>query len=185
MSIDSAKKSKKGRPAVDSEAVNVRLERATLESLDAWRKDQPDLPTRPEAIRRILAGSANVSAASAQPHDETSGNRTLRDLFSRMVETNSESAKYLGYDEKMAVEEVVKHEFADSYGRTDETLGYIGRLAQETLRRYQTFEGQEAEELRKRLLSLANRGENPQRASQTASDTAPGATLRQPRGKEQ
>jgi hypothetical protein len=54
MSIDSAKKPKKGRPSVDSEAVNVRLERQAIEALDAWRKKQNDLPTRPEAIRRLI-----------------------------------------------------------------------------------------------------------------------------------
>lgn len=60
MSIDSANKPKKGRPAVDSEAVNVRLDRAALLSLDAWRKEQPDLPTRPEAIRRLLEKALGV-----------------------------------------------------------------------------------------------------------------------------
>lgn len=51
---DSAKKPQKGRPTVDSEAVNVRLERPVLTILDGWRREQPDLPTRPEAIRRLI-----------------------------------------------------------------------------------------------------------------------------------
>jgi metal-responsive CopG/Arc/MetJ family transcriptional regulator len=55
MSIDSAKKPKRGRPPVDAEAVNVRLPREMLEVLDEYRRKQEDLPTRPEAIRRILA----------------------------------------------------------------------------------------------------------------------------------
>jgi hypothetical protein len=50
----SAKKSAKGRPSVDSEAVNVRMERLQLSSLDDWRRNQADLPTRPEAIRRLI-----------------------------------------------------------------------------------------------------------------------------------
>lgn len=55
MSTDnSAIKSKKGRPAIDSEAVNVRLKRNFLEKLDNWRRNQADLPSRPEAIRRLL-----------------------------------------------------------------------------------------------------------------------------------
>jgi hypothetical protein len=49
----SAKKPK-GRPKTDSEAVNVRIEREALERIDAWRRDQNDLPTRPEAIRRLI-----------------------------------------------------------------------------------------------------------------------------------
>ena len=55
MSISGAKKSKRGRPAVDSLPVNVRLERAVLELLDDWIAQQPEPLTRPEAIRRLLA----------------------------------------------------------------------------------------------------------------------------------
>jgi hypothetical protein len=55
MSIASAKKSR-GRPVVDSEAVNVRLVRDVLDRLDAWIAAQPEpRPSRPEAIRRLLA----------------------------------------------------------------------------------------------------------------------------------
>lgn len=43
-----------GRPPVDSEAVTVRLLRADLDAIDAWIATQPDTPTRPEAIRRLL-----------------------------------------------------------------------------------------------------------------------------------
>jgi hypothetical protein len=52
--IISAKKSKRGRPQVESAAVNVRMANAALEGLDDWRRRQPDLPGRPEAIRRLV-----------------------------------------------------------------------------------------------------------------------------------
>jgi hypothetical protein len=39
---------------VDSEAINVRMERPAIAALDDWRRAQPDLPTRPEAIRRLV-----------------------------------------------------------------------------------------------------------------------------------
>lgn len=39
---------------MDTEAVNVRLDRAALTLLDDWRRVQPNLPTRPEAIRRLI-----------------------------------------------------------------------------------------------------------------------------------
>jgi hypothetical protein len=52
--IDSAKKSKRGRPPVDSEAVNVRMTKTDLEVIDSWRRKQGDLPGRPEAIRRLV-----------------------------------------------------------------------------------------------------------------------------------
>ncbi|MEE2809760.1 MAG: ribbon-helix-helix protein, CopG family, partial [Pseudomonadota bacterium] len=38
----------------DSEAVNLRLPRELLEALDDRRRAEPDLPTRPEMIRRAL-----------------------------------------------------------------------------------------------------------------------------------
>jgi hypothetical protein len=53
-SISSAKKSKKGRPPVESEAVNVRFLSSDLSRIDDWRRQQPDLPGRPEAIRRLV-----------------------------------------------------------------------------------------------------------------------------------
>lgn len=51
------KQKKVGRPSVDTEAVNVRVHRDTIAKLDDWRRKQRDLPTRPEAIRRILESS--------------------------------------------------------------------------------------------------------------------------------
>jgi hypothetical protein len=52
--INSATKTR-GRPAVDSEAINVRIQRPMLDAIDAWIEQQPDpKPNRPEAIRRIL-----------------------------------------------------------------------------------------------------------------------------------
>ena len=33
--------------------INVRVDMEFLERLDAWRRKQRDLPTRPEALRRL------------------------------------------------------------------------------------------------------------------------------------
>lgn len=44
----------RGRPPVDSERVDTRLPRETLDGLDSWREDQDPVPTRPEAIRYAL-----------------------------------------------------------------------------------------------------------------------------------
>jgi len=52
--IESAKKSKRGRPSVDTEAVNVRMSTGILGTIDDWRRKQEDLPGRPEAIRRLV-----------------------------------------------------------------------------------------------------------------------------------
>lgn len=62
MSIDEHKKSKRGRPRVDSDIVRARMERSLLTALDQWIEKQPEpKPSRPEAVRRI------VKAALAEP----------------------------------------------------------------------------------------------------------------------
>jgi hypothetical protein len=48
-------KNRGGRPRVDAKPIMVRLPPAQLSALDDWRRNESDLPTRPEAIRRILA----------------------------------------------------------------------------------------------------------------------------------
>jgi hypothetical protein len=55
MSISEPIKPKKGRPPVDTEPVNLRLPRDLIAALDDFRRQQGDVPTRPEAIRRVLA----------------------------------------------------------------------------------------------------------------------------------
>jgi hypothetical protein len=34
--------------------VGVRLQEPTLKAVDGWRLSEPDLPSRPEAIRRLI-----------------------------------------------------------------------------------------------------------------------------------
>jgi len=60
MSINSAKKPR-GRPSLDTEAINVRMERSDIAKIDDWRKQQPDAPNRPEAIRRLVRHALGVS----------------------------------------------------------------------------------------------------------------------------
>jgi hypothetical protein len=43
-----------GRPKSDTEAITLRLPRNLIEQLDDLRREQKDIPTRPEMIRRIL-----------------------------------------------------------------------------------------------------------------------------------
>ena len=46
-----------------TERFEMRIDRETLENVDAWRANQPDLPSRAEAVRRLvdagLDGSRN------------------------------------------------------------------------------------------------------------------------------
>src|SRR5205085_2286368 len=48
-------KNRRGRPATGANPVTgVRLPPELIKALDQWRRDQPDLPGRPEAIRRLI-----------------------------------------------------------------------------------------------------------------------------------
>jgi hypothetical protein len=53
----STKKRKLGRPPVDTEALTVRMSAVALKEIDEWRRRQEDLPTRAEAIRRLVAAA--------------------------------------------------------------------------------------------------------------------------------
>lgn len=44
-----------GRPRVDNDVVTVRLATDLLARIDSYRRTAPDLPSRPEVIRRALA----------------------------------------------------------------------------------------------------------------------------------
>jgi hypothetical protein len=46
-------KSRKTRPRETGTLVGVRVQADFLKRLDDWRKNQSDVPTRPEAIRRL------------------------------------------------------------------------------------------------------------------------------------
>lgn len=77
MSIPGAEKPKKGRPSVDSEAVNVRLERSGLVDLDHWRRSQADLPSRPEAIRRLMEVGLKAATSDKPPITPASAEEVL------------------------------------------------------------------------------------------------------------
>jgi len=48
-----ATNSKKKRPGQTGLMVSTRLQPELLKRLDEWRRAQPDLPSRPEALRRL------------------------------------------------------------------------------------------------------------------------------------
>jgi hypothetical protein len=45
---------RKKRPGQPGFLVGTRFQPELLDQVDAWRRDQPDAPTRPEAIRRLV-----------------------------------------------------------------------------------------------------------------------------------
>jgi Arc/MetJ-type ribon-helix-helix transcriptional regulator len=60
---------KMGRPPVDTEAVTVRLPRELIAALDDARREDPEMPTRQEVIRRVLVAWQAGRAA----RDDTGG----------------------------------------------------------------------------------------------------------------
>jgi len=45
---------KSKRPAAAGSMIGVRLQPEALAALDTWISEQPDAPTRPEAVRRLI-----------------------------------------------------------------------------------------------------------------------------------
>jgi hypothetical protein len=48
------RKTRKPRSPQRGELVGTRFQPDLLELVDSWRREQKDLPTRPEAIRRLV-----------------------------------------------------------------------------------------------------------------------------------
>jgi hypothetical protein len=51
---------RKGRPKQAGTFIGTRVQPDLLERIDAWRRDQPDLPSRPEALRRLAVKGIEV-----------------------------------------------------------------------------------------------------------------------------
>ena len=51
-----------GETSMQTERFEMRLDRATLERLDQWRASQPELPSRAEAVRRLVNAGLAVSS---------------------------------------------------------------------------------------------------------------------------
>ena len=47
------KSAKNMRPGQSGEMVSTRIQPDMLKLIDAWRREQPDTPSRPEALRRL------------------------------------------------------------------------------------------------------------------------------------
>ncbi|QEW21112.1 ribbon-helix-helix protein, CopG family [Paracoccaceae bacterium] len=43
-----------GRPKLDTEPVTIRMDRQMLKAIDDYRREQEDLPSRPEVVRRVM-----------------------------------------------------------------------------------------------------------------------------------
>lgn len=56
-----SEKKKMGRPRTDTEPVMIRMSQDLIRAVDERRRQEPDLPTRPEMIRRILVAALHMS----------------------------------------------------------------------------------------------------------------------------
>lgn len=45
---------KMGRPPKDTEPVTIRMDQELLKAIDEFRRQQPDIPSRPEVVRRVM-----------------------------------------------------------------------------------------------------------------------------------
>jgi hypothetical protein len=56
-----SEKKKLGRPKADTEPVMIRMSPQLIQAVDDRRRLEPDLPTRPEMIRRLLMDALDLS----------------------------------------------------------------------------------------------------------------------------
>lgn len=68
----------KRRAPTTGTLVGTRFQASLLNAIDSWRKEQEDLPTRPEAVRRLVELGLRLKRASAhmQHHGKQSDKST-------------------------------------------------------------------------------------------------------------
>lgn len=76
----SSQPERKARAKTTGTLVGTRFQPDLLKAIDIWRKAQSDLPTRPEAVRRLVElGMRNpdsLQGASEQPASSSDATRT-------------------------------------------------------------------------------------------------------------
>ena len=56
----------KRRASTTGTLVGIRFQASLLDAIDSWRKAQDDLPTRPEAVRRLVELGMTLKRAGVQ-----------------------------------------------------------------------------------------------------------------------
>jgi hypothetical protein len=72
------------RPAGEGEVIGVRIQLSQMSVLDSWIADQPDQPSRPEAIQRLVV-LALASTAEQHPTSEATARKAAQ-LAAREIE---------------------------------------------------------------------------------------------------
>jgi hypothetical protein len=115
--------SSKPRASETGTQISVRLQAPELAALDAWRKEQPDLPSRPEAIRRLVAQVLNPPEAG----------QSLEDLFRAFLSTGgTDRLEQYGFEDDVTLDHAIELEFRAKRGQRGE-LGEVQYLAGKAL----------------------------------------------------
>jgi hypothetical protein len=123
--------------------IGVRLQARELEAIDDWRRGQPDLPTRPEAIRRLVTQARTLADAQG-----------LEDLYRAFLLANPVRAKSHGCDAETDVDSLLWYQFHSKKGEAD-SLGTIQKFARKWLDRLDRDSDAEAIRLKARLGLIA------------------------------
>jgi hypothetical protein len=67
VNVNTENPTQKRRPSATGILVGTRLQPGLLEAVDHWRKMQLDLPTRPEAVRRLVQLALHTEALQGTP----------------------------------------------------------------------------------------------------------------------
>ena len=57
----------RGRPSADTEPVLVRMQANLIKRIDELRRETPDLPSRPEVVRRLVEKALANGFDATQP----------------------------------------------------------------------------------------------------------------------
>ena len=77
---------KRGRPATGrGKTVGVRCHNSLLESIDEWRRSEPDRPTRARAIRRLVERALATAAPSGPA--KVGSRRKAADLAGQAIDS--------------------------------------------------------------------------------------------------
>src|SRR4051794_12051876 len=84
-SISRTEKRGRGRPRVNPTSIHLSLPPIQLEQVDSWIAQQEDGPSRPEAIRRLLATALAKTPPSA-PGTKRAAANTASEMAGRTID---------------------------------------------------------------------------------------------------
>jgi hypothetical protein len=117
--------------------VGVRLQPTDLAALDDWRRRQEDLPTRPEAIRRLIAQGLTPPPPMETKAAGGGAKRPLEQLYRAFLKADPRHLGQRGFKDGTTIDAAVAQEFDERGAIPGDTLG---KLRRETRCLLQAFE---------------------------------------------